>query len=698
MSFNLTQWLKDQAKDDTLPILPLAPTCTRGGTATIDDNREWLVSNGLGTYASASISGANTRRYHGLLVASLTPPVRRTVLLSRLDEIITPVGANPVELATNYWSSGHTHPRGFARLESFCELPVPTWCYRLDSGRLIKQIVMLHGLQRVDIGYTWLPDDGKSSCDLDFTVLLAYRDFHGEMHGNADWRFKQDLWSNSAHAPIQKVRVEAFEGAQAFWLEIDRGAYNADTDWYWDYKWPREYERGLNDREDLFRSGRVHTPLAAGQSMRFTAGLDPQTDPKDRAATIADLVARAALQHRQLIDSAPGSKSATRQKLLLAADQFVAHRQSTASNTVIAGYHWFSDWGRDSMISLPGLCIATGRPEQARSILSTFGKYLSQGMLPNYFPDSGIEPEYNTSDATLWWAWALNAYHGATGDLDFVATQLPLLREVVRWHITGTRHGIKLDTDGLIAGGDANVQLTWMDAKVGGFVVTPRSGKAVEINALWYNFLLTLDALEQAAGDAPGEFDYQALAARCKAGFEKFWLEDAGYLADVIGYDGVIDRAIRPNQLIAASLTYPILSAERTRRMLDIVEGDLLTPYGLRTLSPADAQYQGIYGTGIERADQYHRDITYHQGTVWPWLLGPWVNARVYARGENDSNLAFIKQRLQSLIAHIDNDGCVGSINEIFDGDAPHVARGCVAQAWSIAELLRVTSKWGALG
>lgn len=291
-------------------------------------------------------------------------------------------------------------------------------------------------------------------------------------------------------------------------------------------------------------------------------------------------------------------------------------------------------------------------------------------------------------------------YYKATGDIDFVKAQLPLLQEVVDWHKKGTRHGLRLDSDGLITGGDASVQLTWMDAKVGNYVVTPRSGKAVEINALWYNFLLTLKFLRDevatklgAASLPPSSDDYSALAAQCRAGFEKFWLEQAGYLVDVIRQDGSLDLAIRPNQLIAASLTYPILSQERAARMVSVVESKLLTPMGLRTLAPDHPEYQGVYGTGLAQADQYHRDITYHQGTVWPWLLGPWVNARVYAHAGDSQSMAFIRSHLQPIIAHIGNEGCIGSINEIFDGNAPHTPRGCVSQAWSVAELLRVLSE-----
>lgn len=708
--FDLKDWLNKQAGNSK--SLPVSVIDFDSRQSLIDlqaiDKREWLVTNGLGTYAGSALSAANTRRYHGLLLASLQPPVKRTLLFSRLDETLS-VNGRTHQLATNYWQSGAVHPQGFAYLESFSDLPVPTWVFNTDDGRLVKQVVMLQGQQRVYVGYTWLPrnEDSKSAV-LDLAVLLGYRDFHNETRGAADWKFQQSIITTSGGSPANEVtlKYEAFAGARPLHLQcITAGSatYGGRPDWYWNYHWPREFERGLGDREDCFHPGNLTITLAAGQSVVLAAGLEPLgndelkalNNSKNGANGLAALVARAAAEKVALLTKANSlGKPAVVEKLTLAADHFVAKRNSTNGSTIIAGYHWFSDWGRDSMISLPGLCLATGRFDEARSILATFGRYLSEGMLPNYFPDGGQEPEYNTSDATLWWAWALSRYFDATNDSAFVKEQLSLLEDVVAWHVKGTRHGLKLDDDGLITGGDSSVQLTWMDAKVNGYVVTPRSGKAVEINALWYNFLLTVHHLREKTGTTPGAHDYLAMALKCKQGFEKFWLEDKGYLADVIGFDGQVDDAIRPNQLIAASLTYPILSQERAGRMIKVVEDALLTPMGLRTLSPSHSQYQGVYGTGKVQADQYHRDITYHQGTVWPWLLGPWVNARIFAAGSSADNLEQVRERLSEMSRHITTDGAIGSINEIFDGDAPHTARGCISQAWSVAELLRVMSEY----
>jgi predicted glycogen debranching enzyme len=582
---------------------------------------------------------------------------------------------------------------------------------------------MMPEKQQVAVGYTWHADTVRTQpvhredpsdapaafaqapavAELRLHLLANNRDFHSTTTGSNEWRFEQQQDS-------ELVRIRAFPGAQPLNIYFDRGTYTPLSDWYRDYYWPRENERGLEDREDCFHVGMVDATLDSGQSVTIFGAID------DVLFRSIDDVVRISWAHKREILKNAGTSSAPidHQLLTLASDDFVVRRQSTRSNSVIAGYHWFSDWGRDSMISLPGLALSTGRPNVARSVLQTFGAYLSEGMLPNYFPNSGQAPQYNTSDATFWWASALLRYYNETSDTHFVREQLPLLESVVEWHQKGTRHGLKMDpSDGLIAGGDANVQLTWMDAKVGDLVVTPRSGKAVEINALWYNFLRTIEFLYCATASAglhefppgkPGLLGssrkseyYSEIAELVKANFDKFWNKKAGCFYDCIGNDGRPDASIRPNQLLAASLAFPVATKEQARSMLSLVEAELLTPKGLRTLSPHDASYKGSYGNGKEEANQYDRDITYHQGTVWPWLFGPWVDCRIYAIGNVDENLELIAETLQPIFHHIQSEGCIGSISEIFDGDIPHLARGCVAQAWSVAELLRVLKDYPAL-
>lgn len=665
MSFDLVSWLKGQIGAFELDI-PLIDISSKAP----DERREWLITNGLGSFASANIWGANSRRYHGLGIFALQPPVGRTVMWSRIDEI-----ADGESLSTSHWTSGAVSPEGFKKLSAFTVYPVPTWAFELPGGYLIKQIAMPPGKQEVVVGYTWT---GSQPLKLSLKFLLNYRDFHSETRGWADWRFQQDVQPD-------RVKVKAYDSAAELVLAFSRGAYRPEPDWYWGYYWPREHERGLGFREDNFLAGRLEVSLEPGASVTVRGGLDSALS----AGSIADAVRAVAARQNELIGKSGALASADAKRLALAADQFIVHRLSTQSDSIIAGYHWFGDWGRDSMISLTGLALSTGRHEIAAGILKTFGHYLSDGMLPNNFPDSGQTPHYNTADATFWWAWALHKYYKATGDLAFVTSQLPLLDSVVEWHRKGTRYKLHIDpADGLISGGEPGVQLTWMDAKVGDFVVTPRSGKPVEINALWFNFLKVLESLHAATG-SDGTV-YGALAEQVKNGFAAFWNAEAGCLYDVIREDGSRDASIRPNQLLAISLPFQLVSDDQAKAILAVVERELLTPYGLRTLSPSDAAYTPHYGGGRDVATQYDRDITYHQGTVWPWLFGPWVDARVKVHGLSDENRRFIAEQLRSIKEHILTADGVGSVSEIFDGDAPHTARGCVAQAWSVAELLRV--------
>jgi predicted glycogen debranching enzyme len=712
MIFLAREWLCDQAEDQTLDLPEID---LRGKDA--NDEREYLITNGLGSYASANIWGANTRRYHGLLVAALQPPVRRTVMFSRIDEVIAVDGVE-TNLSTNFWTAGAVSPQGYESLSSFYLLPVPTWIYQVDGGLLIKQVAMMPEKQQVAVGYTWhgqglpgstaenktqVPGDNEKIASLKLNMLVNYRDFHSATKGSDDWRFEQKQEEGL-------IRIKAFDSAQPLHLYFDRGVYHQHSDWYRDYHYPRETERGLEDTEDCFHAGLLEVSLKSGQSVTVFGAID------DVMFRSIDDVVKVSWAHRsQLVSRASLNEASVEHRLLaLAADDFVVRRQSTRSNSIIAGYHWFSDWGRDSMISLPGLALSLGRLKVARSVLETFGRYLSQGMLPNYFPDSGQAPEYNTSDATFWWASALLRYYRETTDTQFIREQLPLLESVVEWHQKGTRHGLHVDpADGLVTASDPNVQLTWMDAKVGNFVVTPRTGKAVEINALWYNFLRTIEFLYTATGSAglieypagePGLVGatrkaehYSELAEQVKDNFHKFWNRKLDCFYDYLHEDGKPDAAIRPNQLLAASLTFPVASQEQARLMLTVVERELLTEKGLRTLGRSDPNYKGSYGNGKESANQYDRDITYHQGTVWPWLFGPWVDARFYAYGFTRENEQLISKHLKPIFSHILNEACMGSVSEIFDGDAPHKARGCIAQAWSVAELLRVMREYPAI-
>ncbi|MBX9685107.1 MAG: glycogen debranching enzyme N-terminal domain-containing protein [Candidatus Obscuribacterales bacterium] len=445
MGFQLDLWLKKQLAAENLEVPFYDP-----GSIQPDDEREWLVSNGLGSYASGSISGASTRRYHGMLVAALDPPVARTLLFSRIDEFVA-----SENISTNLWTPDVVSPRGYEKIAAFSIYPCPTWVYELPGGYLIKQVFMLPAKQQVYLGYSWESKEGEAEeQEIELHVIANYRDFHSDTHGSKDWQFQQ------YEAP-GSLCLKAYDGAQEWHLSYSQGEWRPEPNWYDGYYYPREQKRGLSDREDAFHAGVLRVKIRSGESMLLIGGLE-------RAEFMPPLKdALSELQKHQdyLLHLAGDPTHAAVKRLLRAADQFVVRRNSTNSHSIIAGYHWFNDWGRDSMISLPGLTLATGRLEEARSILSTFQSYLSEGMLPNNFPDSGQRPDYNTSDATLWWAWSLKKYLAAGGDPDFVEAALPALESVVLHHQRGTRYNLKLDeSDGLLSGGAEGVQLTWMDA------------------------------------------------------------------------------------------------------------------------------------------------------------------------------------------------------------------------------------------
>ncbi len=676
------------------PVPQAAPVAAEGGTALIrleplDDDtaldREWLCTNGLGAYAMGSLAGANTRRYHGLLVAALAPPLGRTVLCAKLDETFDR-GDGPVALGANEFRDGSRNPWGVSHLQSFrLEGARPTWRYAVPGGALEKSIWMAHARSTTCVRYLTTGTGGR----LRLAVFATYRDYHHETRGAPEWRF--DV------RPIPTgATITAFPGAHPWRIIGPPGAiFVTAGDWWWRFLHRRERERGLDCEEDLFLAGYLHFPLSAGRPAVVLISSEP---PGQELGDIAPARAWQQQQQRERhllrLAHADAHTDPVRAQLVLAADQFLVRRGNAPvgeAGTILAGYPWFSDWGRDTMIALPGLTLATGRHAEARRILATYARYLDQGMLPNRFPDHNESPEYNTADATLWYFQALAAYSAATGDDTLIAELFTALDEVIAWHLCGTRYGIGVDADdGLLRAGEEGTQLTWMDAKVGDWVVTPRQGKPVEINALWINALGHMDAWAQRLGRPArprGTYTqtYADLAARARRSFAaRFWYAGGGYLYDVIdGPDGAPDPSLRPNQLLAISLPHSALDRTRARSVLELIQRHLLVPTGLRTLAPSAAGYQGEYG-----GDPWRRDGAYHQGTVWPWLLGAYVDARrrVGLRAGEVQTLC------RPLILHLGEAG-VGSISEVFCGDPPHRPGGCPAQAWSVAELLRVLSE-----
>ncbi len=640
------------------------------------ERREWLLTNGIGGYASGTISGIPTRRYHGILVAALQPPLGRSLLVSKFNETALFYDRSYELFAERRASSG-IEASGYRYLESFqLEGTVPLWTFALGDALLEKRMWMAREANTTYVRYTLTR--ASAVLLLQTGILVNYRDHHDTTRvGSVDFEV-EDTFERAGNTEYSRRLTVTPKNGTPFYILSDTAVAYREEEWQRGYVLPVESERGLDSLDDNLWAGFFNVSLEAGESVTFTATTDPSL------SVVGDL----ALSHQRAYEARLIELAAQKnlpdpvyQRLALAADQFIVSRalpNGTKGHSIIAGYPWFSDWGRDSMISLPGLTLATGRYEIAASILRTYARFVDQGMLPNRFPDAGETPEYNTVDATLWYFEAIRAYVEATDDLDLVRELLPTLKEIIRWHERGTRYQIHVDpADGLLYAGQDDVQLTWMDVKIKDWVVTPRTGKAVEINALWYNALMTICELCQKVGEDSGHC--QALAEKVRHSFRKFWNNDDGCCFDVIEGPDDNDSSVRPNQIFAVALPQSPLTPAQQRAVVETCTRHLLTSHGLRSLSPDDPRYCGIFIGG-----QMGRDSVYHNGTVWGWLIGPYVAAhlRVY----NDKAAA--RALLQPLIRHL-SERTVGSLSEVFDGDPPHEARGCFAQAWTIAEVLR---------
>ncbi len=644
------------------------------GVLEIAEQREWLVTNGIGGYASGTISGNLTRRYHGLLLAALNPPVGRTQLVAKFDETASYNGSE-FALATNRWASGAVEPKGYLNIESFrLEGTTPVWRFALGDALLEKRIWMRQGENTTYVQYSFLRGSGPFRLAL--KALVNYRDFHSNTHAG-DWRIQIESVEHG-------VRITAFDGAIPFYIFSAGARFEPMHDWHRNCFLPMERARGLDDQEDHLLAATASVELAAGQNVTFVLTTNAQADPDGASGRAALADHEKKLCSKWLESDAKAASVAPHwiRQLILAADQFVVKRalpEELDGRSIIAGYHWFGDWGRDTMIALPGLTLTTGRPEIARRILFAFARYVDGGMLPNNFPDAGGMPEYNTVDAALWYFEAVRQYYTATKDAPAVTTLYPALAQIISAHLKGTRYHIHVDeADGLLYAGENGVQLTWMDAKVGDWVVTPRIGKPVEINALWYNALKTMTALAPLAGKSAEPF--QKMAAMVKKSFARFWNPAANCCYDVIDDPSVgNDASLRPNQIFAVSLPESPLSPEQQKAVVDICARRLLISHGLRSLAQGEAGYQGHYGGGPRE-----RDGAYHQGTVWGWLLGPFVLAHLRVYGDRKAAQSF----LEPLGMQISSHG-LGTLSEIFDGDAPFAPRGCIAQAWTVAEVLR---------
>jgi predicted glycogen debranching enzyme len=626
---------------------------------------EWLETNGIGGYASSTICGANTRRYHGLLVAATEPPVGRCVLLSKIEETIRSANGQ-YSLSTNIWPDT-IDPKGFTHLKRFRLDPFPVWDFVAGGLCIERTLFMIHGSNAVALRWRIADQSESDREDKELVIrpLVAFRDFHHLCDGETE--FFVEINNESASVSTNAMPRLYFSHNAS---QCEQTGF-----WYRRFEYPIEAERGFDHTEDLYQPFELRFSLSKPAILIASTEALPLTN--------FETLRRSEVKRRARLVALAEAKDKLSRQLVLAADQFIVKRGRGCS--IIAGYHWFSDWGRDTMIALPGLALATRRYEVAKQILKEYSEHISEGMIPNRFPDDGVNPEYNTVDATLWFFNAIRAYYQVTGDERFVQDEMyGHLVDIIRWHVRGTRFGIRVDTDGLLIAGEPGSQLTWMDAKFDDVAFTPRIGKPVEIQALWFNALKIVSEFAARNGDADNSRRFSEMAAMAKDSFVgQFWnpLEDCLY--DVVGSDEK-DGSVRPNQIFAVSLPNSMLNKEMASKVIKKVSDELLTPFGLRSLSPRDPRYRGKYV-----GSAYERDSAYHQGTVWVWLLGHFWEAVRKIHPEMARSRRFKSRLLGGIEKHL-SEALVGQIAEIFDGDAPHRPRGAAAQAWSVAEILRI--------
>lgn len=637
--------------------------------------KEWLLTNSRGGFVSGTLAGCCTRRYHGLLVGTLHPPASRILALANCLEKIT-LEIDQLEFSC-FEFEHNMHPRGDEYLTAFTRDFGVHFEYELGVARLTKSIYLAPDADTVALVYAF--SDLTRPFTFSIRPLTAMRDFHALQNASVKL--------TSAIDNPNTIQIQGPTATDAsLYLYSPAMTFRPDPEWWYRFFYRIENQRGQDCFEDLWSPGWFSCRVENPQTVVLFASLTPKQSSAPDWPDLDTLVESLKQQQNGLSRHAYG-RDPIQKALFLAAGQFVIQRtiEGRPTPTILAGYPWFLDWGRDTFIALPGLCLSTGRLDTAAGVLQTFAAAVSEGMIPNRFDDYGGPPHYNSIDASLWFIQAAFAWlRQSQNDALFETDLLPAVRAVIDAYYAGTRFGIRADSDSLITGGDQDTQLTWMDAKCGGVVFTPRQGKPVEINALWYNALCLLADYYTRHGNAEAEY-FASLSEQVKKSFSAlYWNEQTGCLHDCVFPDGSPDPSIRPNQVFAVSLPHSPLSKAKQKRVVQTVQQELLTPYGLRTLSPRDPKYIGKY-----RGDGFQRDSAYHQGTVWPWLMGAFIEAFLKVYDNSDRARQQAAAMLSPLIHHFATRGCLGSISEVFDGDPPHYAGGCPAQAWSVAEVLR---------
>ncbi len=623
--------------------------------------KEYLLTNGIGGYCSSTFSGANTRRYHGLLVASFNPPTDRKVLVSKIEEKVF-VDEKEYELSANQYP-GTIHPTGFQYLANYkVDNNEAIIDFKHDDFSVTKLLSVIQGENTTIIQYTNI---GTSAIQLEFNPMLVYKDYHGLFKQADEFDFYTEQTGETA------LKVFAKYEAEPLYINASAGKWNLHHSWYKNFELVVEDERGFPFTEDAMNLGTLSVSLMPGEN--FTINFSTK---ENAGLEIVPLKEKYFTDDKKVPAFVKAMEASSR--------QFVVQRKSTGGSTIIAGYHWFTDWGRDTMIALRGISIATMRQEEAKSILKTFFQYLDKGMLPNRFPDYEEELEYNTIDATLWLFVAMYEYQQAFGDKDFIVSVLPYLGKIIDEHVYGTRYDIHVTDEGLLFGGEEGVQLTWMDAKVDGFVVTPRIGCPVEINMLWYNAIKIYQHFIKLC-KIKVDNTLPVLVSKFEQSFPKYFINDAGYLNDVVVPGISTDASIRPNQIYAVSLPFSPLNKIQKEKLLEVVEKELLTDFGLRTLDKNNADFKPLY-----KGNSWERDNAYHQGMVWPFLWGEWALAYLQLHGADALDCLYVWNLSKKLQDHFYHEGCLNAIAEIFDGLQPNTGKGCVQQAWSISMLLRV--------